>query len=138
MSRSATAAVRTERDGDARADGVRVLVVDDEPTLRRLVARWLTEAGFVTTMAENGKMALLTLQDHCFDLVVSDVRMPQMSGTTLLAQLSTEQPELPVILMSGSPEVLPADVLALGAFDFLQKPVQRELLLTTVLRATGG
>jgi DNA-binding NtrC family response regulator len=101
----------------------RVLVVDDEQVLRRVIRRGLVRAGFEVVEAENGAAALEQLRRERFDLVVSDVQMPVMDGVRLLEAMSAAHPTVPVVLISGSLEVQgKIEACHLGAFDFLKKP----------------
>lgn len=110
-----------------------MLLVDDEPELRRTLRRSLTRNGFEVLEAENGRVALELLRQHTFEAVVSDVRMPEMDGVQLLHQALREFPLVPVVLMSAAPGMVDADDLVeFGAFEFLEKPV----LLDTLRRST--
>lgn len=102
----------------------RVLLVDDEPELRRLLRRALVRAGFEVVEAADGGAALEAARKSRFDVVISDVRMPRLGGLELLERLQLEEPNLPVVLMSGSTE-LPTrqSAVDLGAFDYLAKPI---------------
>ena len=113
-----------------------VLVVDDEPAVRRFASRVLREAGYGVVEAEDGLDALSRIRDAIVepDAVVSDIVMPRMNGVELLQSLSLERPRLPVILMSGygieqlgrRGIVSPCGVLA--------KPFPPEVLLAEVRR----
>ncbi|HYP89932.1 MAG TPA: response regulator [Polyangiaceae bacterium] len=114
----------------------RALLVDDEPLLRKVLARGLSRVGFQVVEATDGLRALALVENGAFDLVVSDVRMPVMGGVELLQALVVRQPGLPVVLMSGSDEVADRDsALDLGAFDFLSKPFATSELQRSALRA---
>ena len=98
-------------------------MVDDDLALRRVLRRVLAKAGFEVVEAPNGKVAWELAQQSAFDLVVTDVDMPVMGGLELLRRLTTKQPELPVVLMSGSFDIFAAGSAAmLGACHFLRKP----------------
>jgi two-component system, NtrC family, response regulator AtoC len=102
----------------------RVLLVDDEPELRRVLRRSLVRAGFEVVEAGHGRAALELARQSRFDVVISDVRMPCMGGLELLERLMLEEPELPVVLMSGSSEVASRQsAVDVGAFDYLSKPI---------------
>jgi two-component system, NtrC family, response regulator PilR len=114
----------------------RVLLVDDQPELRRLFRRSLNRAGFTVVEACNGRIAVELAQRLAFDVVISDVHMPDVSGTELLAALAELDAELPVVLTSGSPG--PHDPLAaaeLRPFAYLVKPVSFDVMLDTARRA---
>jgi DNA-binding NtrC family response regulator len=117
----------------------RVLLVDDEPELRRLLYRTLSRACFDVVAAENGRVALEAARRARFDVVISDVRMPCMGGLELLERLQLEEPTLPVVLISGSLELRDRPgAIALGAFDFLAKPIQLADLQGVALRALAS
>jgi two-component system cell cycle sensor histidine kinase/response regulator CckA len=109
-----------------------ILVVDDEPAIRRLIGSVLEEAGFRVLTAENGLDALRVSESHPgqIDLVVSDVKMPGMDGPTLARQLLAADPTLPVLFISGYWEdgPLPGD----RRFPVLSKPFELASLLRTV------
>jgi two-component system, cell cycle sensor histidine kinase and response regulator CckA len=81
----------------------KVLVVDDEPLLRRFAVRVLSERGYLVDVASDGAEALerIDADAEALDVVVSDIVMPRLNGVELLEVLSTRYPELPVVLMSG-------------------------------------
>lgn len=88
----------------------RVLVVDDEPMLRRLVARALTDAGYMVDEASDGLAGWELARSTPFDLVITDSRMPRLSGPEFVRRLHEFNPALPVLQLSGSdrrPMVIP-------------------------------
>lgn len=100
-----------------RDRGRLILVVDDDPEVRLIVAECLEEAGFDTIQAENGLAALrLLARNPDVKLIISDIRMPQMSGIELAQAAKRQKPNLAVILISGY--FLPQQV----GFRFLRKP----------------
>lgn len=102
----------------------RLLLVDDEPELRRVFRRSLERAGYAVFEAANGKAALELARQMDFELVVSDICMPLMTGLELLERLLVESPDLPVVFVSGSTNFMDLQTARdCGAFDFLQKPV---------------
>ncbi len=78
-----------------------ILVVDDEASIRDLCARVLTRSGFKVTMASTGEDAVRRLRDEPFDLVISDIRMPGISGMDVLVMAKTLHPSIAVILITG-------------------------------------
>lgn len=114
----------------------RVLLVDDQPELRRLFRRSLHKAGFVVVEAWNGRVAVELAQQLVFDVVISDVHMPDMSGVELLQALRQLDADLPVVLTSGSPGPhTPLEADEHEAFAYLVKPVSFELMRETAGRA---
>lgn len=114
----------------------RILLVDDQPELRRLAYRRLTKAGYDVVTAANGREASDLVRGGNFDAVISDVRMPDMNGVELLRSLHAEDPDLPVLLVSGSPDLETAmKAVEYGAFEYLTKPVNFEKLGASTRRA---
>jgi DNA-binding NtrC family response regulator len=116
-----------------------VLLVDDEPTLRRICRRQLTAAGFEVVEAANGRIALELTRTRHFDVVVSDVRMPDMGGFELVDLLSLEAPALPVVLVSGCSDFDGVQAARdYGVVDCLVKPVALDELLRCISLALGS
>ena len=113
-----------------------VLVVDDEPTVRRFACRVLREAGYGVREAADGLDALSLVRSGVVDLdaVVSDIVMPRMNGVELLQSLSLERPRLPVILMSGYDMNQLTRLGIVGPCGVLSKPFPPDLLLAEVRR----
>nr|WP_321466741.1 sigma-54 dependent transcriptional regulator [uncultured Desulfobulbus sp.] len=100
-----------------------ILVVDDELSMREFLRILLTKEGHQVTLAGEGKSALQLAQQQSFDLVISDIRMPGMSGLELLAQLKEVQPDIGVIMITAFAS--PDDAVTAmkgGAFDYITKP----------------
>lgn len=113
-----------------------VLVVDDEPLMRRTTERLLRDAGFDVVACGNGRAALETLRKQSFDVVITDVSMPEMNGIQLLRGVRSEDLELPVIMVTGDPTVDTAiQAIEFGAFKYLLKPLDFGELVTTTTRA---
>jgi signal transduction histidine kinase len=118
--------------------GLRVLLVEDLPSLRRLLRRVLQQAGVTVVEAGDGKVAMEMLStDSDFDLVVSDVSLPLISGPELADLLQSYQPALPVVLMSGR-GVPPEHELSKNVRDVLEKPFKPAVLLDAIARAKAG
>ncbi len=102
----------------------RVLIVDDEEGIRSFVAESLELDGHEVEQAASGEQALTRLREARFELVITDLRMPGMSGLELLATVEPEQPELEFIMLTAHGNVESAvKAMKLGAFDYIQKPV---------------
>jgi CheY-like chemotaxis protein len=98
----------------------RLLLVDDEPSIRVVLGAVLADAGYIVDVAEDGIAALRKLEPAPPDLVITDLRMPNMNGFELLSALRARFPELPTIAISG--EFLTADVNGSSIADaFFQK-----------------
>jgi EAL domain-containing protein (putative c-di-GMP-specific phosphodiesterase class I) len=116
--------------------GGRILIVDDEPTLREVAREFLAGMGYVVSACANGREALEALQRNTFDAVLSDVRMPDMDGLGLLRAVRAQDLDVPVLLWTGSPSVeTAAEAVEHGALQYLVKPVPTEKLLEATSRA---
>lgn len=114
----------------------RVLVVDDQDDVRRMLLRMLGVSDYETLAASNARDALELARQHAFDLVVSDVQMPDMNGVDLLRALHELDPDLPVLLLSGAPDLSTAmKAVQYGAFEYFAKPLELERFLNSVARA---
>ena len=111
----------------------RILVVDDDRSLRNLLAQTLEGAGFQTFTAEDGREARLQIEEHRIDLVITDLAMPGEEGMELIRALRREQPAVKIVAMSGA---FGTDVLraarALGAHIGLVKPLSEETILRSI------
>jgi EAL domain-containing protein (putative c-di-GMP-specific phosphodiesterase class I) len=108
------------------AEGSRgdILVVDDEPTLLRGISRVLTDKGYNVVCERDGEAALRTIRGREFDVIVTDIAMPNMDGIQLLRQLREHDADVPVVLITGEPAVSTAvKALEYGAFHYLTKPI---------------
>lgn len=100
-----------------------LLVVDDDPRIRGLLTESLSALGYTTSQASNGREALELVYDHEYDCVITDIRMPEVDGLTLLQSLKTQKPTLPVIMITAF--AIPqhkAEAVEAGADGFLMKP----------------
>lgn len=104
----------------------RVLVIDDEPRLRRTLADYLEDMGCETALAANGAEGLEVLEDFQPDVVLVDLNMPVMDGYAFIDVAHTRLPDLPIIVVSGVGTVDKAvEAIRLGAWDYITKPVSR-------------
>jgi EAL domain-containing protein (putative c-di-GMP-specific phosphodiesterase class I)/CheY-like chemotaxis protein len=118
------------------ADGCRVLVVDDEPLLTRSVQRLLHDEGYLVDCATSGRDAETHLARRDYDVVLSDIGMPDMGGIELLRRVRERWPDVPVVLVTGAPEISSAvQAFEHGAFHYLVKPVERNTLTRVVRKA---
>jgi two-component system response regulator PilR (NtrC family) len=120
-SRFAPAVPPSPAPTEARAG--RILVADDERSLRELLAIVLRREGYEVMLAENGKMALAALARGAVDLLISDIKMPDMSGVEVLRSAKQIDPALPAIMMTAFASTETAvEAMRLGACDYLVKP----------------
>ena len=114
-----------------------ILVVDDDESLRRVVEYNLGEEGYHVRTASDGAAGLRAFQEAAtVDLVVTDVRMPDMDGLELLTRIKTMQPDMPVIMLTAHGTINSAvEAMKLGAFDYLTKPFNRDQLKAAVRKA---
>ena len=102
----------------------RILVVDDEECVRRSLVRALHDGARHVETADDGRVALTALGREPFDVVLLDLRMPEMDGVAVLEAIKRQWPDTEVIVITGYPELETAKrAMRLGAYDFLAKPV---------------
>jgi EAL domain-containing protein (putative c-di-GMP-specific phosphodiesterase class I)/CheY-like chemotaxis protein len=126
-----------KRDGVAGGtDAPHVLVVDDEPAIARALEGLLARHGFQVTVAHSGREAIEKTRLVAFDVIVSDLRMPDVDGRALLRSIRADNLDVPFVFLTGSPDADSAiDAVEYGAFRYLVKPVPPEKLVDTLTRA---
>ena len=113
-----------------------ILVVDDDPAILELTRDILSSAGYLVDTVANGREALERLKAHPYDLVLTDMMMPEMGGLELVQYLRLHHPETLVVVFTGFASYQDAvAAVKLGAFDYLTKPVQPEILRLAFARA---
>ncbi|MBL8914287.1 MAG: sigma-54-dependent Fis family transcriptional regulator [Archangium sp.] len=116
-----------------------ILVVDDDEAVGKVLAALLTQAGNKATWVGSAEAALATLDKRPFDLVISDVRMPGLSGLDLLKLLRQRSPDLPVVLLTAHGTVqMAVEAMREGAADFLLKPFNRDEVLFVVKKCLSS
>ena len=119
-------------------EGLRVLIVDDEEELVSALVERLKLRGFAAHGVTDGSAALEFLEEEACDVVLLDVKMPGLGGLEVIRRIKTGDPHLEVILLTGHGSVKSVeDGMALGAFDYLMKPVKIDNLVR-ILAAAGG
>ncbi|MEW5802796.1 MAG: response regulator [bacterium] len=114
----------------------RVLVVDDEQNSREGLSKILTKEGYVVHTAENGKKALLEAENNKFDLIITDLRMPEMDGIEVLEKLRKKNKDIGVVIVTAYGEVNSyLKAMNLGAFEYLNKPIHLEELRRVINKA---
>jgi DNA-binding NtrC family response regulator len=123
------------------ASKARILIVDDEPNLRKVLGALLAQDGYEVHAEQDGEAALArvkALPSDSFDAVITDLRMPRLDGMGLLRALIREQPSLPVVLLTAHGSVDTAvEAVKAGAFDFLEKPFDRDQIHQVVAKAVA-
>jgi len=115
----------------------RILVVDDEETVRDLIQRTLEEAGYNVVSAASGQEALDKVSQLNIELVLLDINMPGMSGLDVLDKLRSDWPDIAVIIATAMGDAQTAvDTMKRGAYDYLTKPFNRDDLVLKVQKAT--
>ena len=118
---------------------MRVLLIEDDASVRRIVRKMLERGRHEVTEAENGRVGLDRLRDSAFDLVITDIVMPEMDGLETLIELRKHHPTLTVIAMSGGGRTGNMDFLGsaekLGASSVLQKPFTLDVLTAAIDRS---
>ncbi len=113
-----------------------ILVVDDEPNLRRVLAALLVRDDYDVETAEDGAQALEILKEHHIDMVLTDLRMPKVDGMELLRRALAMDPEMPVVIITAHGTVDNAvEALKTGAFDYITKPFDQTEVRTIVKKA---
>ncbi len=126
------------RGAEAVIEPARILVVDDDVKLLRLLAIRLRRAGWLIETAENGRQALAAIPRFRPQVVVTDVRMGSMDGMTLFETLHTQHPTLPVIILTAHGTIPDAvDAAQRGVFAYLTKPFDSEQLTESIGKAAA-
>jgi EAL domain-containing protein (putative c-di-GMP-specific phosphodiesterase class I)/CheY-like chemotaxis protein len=116
----------------------RVLVADDDESVRTLMGRILSTSGHEVVLAIDGEEALQLYSQSSIDLIVSDIAMPRMDGLTLLRRVREDDEDIPFILLAGAPSADTAiDALRFHATEYLPKPIRPDQLLQSVMHALG-
>jgi response regulator RpfG family c-di-GMP phosphodiesterase len=112
------------------------LIVDDDPALRKILSVMLTQSAFACRSAASGEEALCLLEKHPFDVVISDLRMPGISGMDLLIEVRQSFPQLAFLMVTGEDETrVGVRAMQLGADDYLLKPFDADVVLGSLHRA---
>ena len=113
-----------------------ILIIDDEKNIREGLSDALELEGYNTVVAENGKLGLERIAKGDIDLVITDLRMPELSGEMVLEKVVAENPSIPVIVLTGHGSIDSAvDAMRKGAYNFLTKPLNLDQLTMIVKRA---
>ena len=124
---------------DAPGKG-RVLIVDDEESIRKALRLTLTKAGYDVVEADDGAKSIEVIgaDDNplMVDVIICDIRMPKISGLEAIAYFRQQYPSVSVLVLTGYPDIqLATDLLKQGVVDYLVKPIERDKLVASVDRA---
>lgn len=120
----------------------RILIIDDDETIRSVFKRFLTGKGYDVAVAADGRQGLRQIEEAPVDLVITDIMMPETDGLEVVMAIRGKEGSLPVIAISGGMHAMPMDFLPMakkfGACDVLYKPVELDDLLGAVEKALAG
>jgi type IV pilus assembly protein PilB len=116
----------------------KILIVDDDEDVRILLNHFLVQAGYETILAVDGVDALMTLGRYKFDIILSDVDMPNLDGFKLMEMLNSKDLKTPVVFLTANDDAKhELEGLKLGAADYLKKPLEKDILLLKISRLLG-
>jgi two-component system nitrogen regulation response regulator NtrX len=116
----------------------KILIIDDEPAIRKALKEILEYESFEVSDAEDGATALKMVEKETFDLIFCDIKMPRMDGIEVLTKMKEKGIETPIVIMTGHGTVETAvEALKKGAYDFIQKPLDLNRILVTVRNGTN-
>ncbi len=114
----------------------KILIVDDEEAVCHILKNRLSMEGYFCKTSNNGKEALEHFYKDSFSLIISDIKMPEMNGIELLKRVKAIHPKMKMIMVTAYPEIeMAVEAMKFGAYDFLIKPVDLELVVLSVKRA---
>ena len=114
----------------------KILVVDDEQNSREGLTKILIKEGYEVVAAESGETALSEAKKQDFDLIITDLRMPEISGIDVLEQIREKKPDIGVIIVTAYGEVNSyLKAMTLGAFEYLNKPIKLDELRRVINKA---
>ena len=129
----ATAALLKVGTGDEEVSPVRILVVDDDPESVRLVTKRLKPEGYILDVASDGKEALEKALSMPFNLILLDIKLPEIDGLTVLSKVKESRPDVSVVMMTAfGSELVAVEALKRGADDYIIKPLEQDEPLPTV------
>jgi len=117
---------------------LRILVLDDEPIVGKRLRPALAKSGYEVDVVETGADAIRLIDQHSYDIVVTDIRMEGVDGLSVLRHVKARSPRSPVIVITGFATVEVArEALTMGAFDFIAKPFKLDQLREVIARAAA-
>ena len=116
---------------------MKILVVDDEKSIRNSLREILSDEGYEVDVAEDGPIALKMTENEKYDIIFCDIKMPGMDGTEVLSKLEGSGYDAAIVMISGHGDIETAvDCIKKGAYDFIQKPLDLNRILITIKNAT--
>lgn len=114
----------------------KILIVDDDPEILNVIADILREAGYEVDKAEDGRKAIRCVEDDFYDLVVTDLNLPQVDGMKVLQYVVDQSPETMCVILTGYGTIKSSvEAIKMGAFDYITKPVKSDEILIVVQKA---
>jgi two-component system cell cycle response regulator CpdR len=114
----------------------KILIIDDEPTILLMMKKMIERAGYEVDLASNGEDGLILLKQHKFDLVITDIIMPEKEGLEIIAELKRDYPDIKIIAISGGGRLSPEGYLVsanlLGADRVFKKPFEKNDLIEAI------
>jgi excisionase family DNA binding protein len=136
--RGARTPVAASRPAQAGSSRPRILVVDDEASIRDMLSKTLSLAEYEVEVAADGRAALERLKLMPYDLLITDLKMPGVDGLTVIREARRYRPELPVIIITGfSTEASAIEAINLGVSGYLTKPFRVPRVLAVAAKALG-
>ena len=106
---------------------IKIMVVDDELSIRESLSGWLQQDGYLVETAAGGPAAIANIKENHYDIMLIDVKMPEMDGLTLLQKVKEADPDTAIVMMTAHGAIQDAvEAMKLGAFDYLLKPFELE------------
>lgn len=116
----------------------KVLVIDDEDIVRTSCIRVLSPEGYQVSVAQNGMEGIRMIEEENFDVVLTDLKMPDMDGIEILKKIKKEWPSIEVIIITGYQAIDAAKKsINLGAFEYIEKPFTPDVVLQAVMKAVA-
>lgn len=116
---------------------MKILIIDDERAIRNSLSEILSDEGYTVDVAEDGLAGISMAEKERYDVIFCDIKMPNMEGTQVLAQLRKDGIDSAIVMISGHGDIDTAvDCIKNGAFDFIQKPLELNRILITIKHAT--
>lgn len=121
---------------DEKEKQIKVLIADDEVDFASTLVARLRLRNFKTSMVTSGQAAIVAVAEQCPDVLLLDLKMPDLDGLEVLAQLKKDHPATKVIILTGHGSFEAGiEGMELGAFDYLMKPVDLNLLIEKIKQA---